>query len=58
MSTASRLAIVGALVLAIAVTVALRRDHASPQVTRRLRARSLSPGWWTSVPTTASPAKR
>jgi thioredoxin 1 len=30
MSTASRLVIVGALVLAVAVTVALRRDNASP----------------------------
>jgi thioredoxin 1 len=30
MSTASRLVIVGALALAVAVTVALRRDHASP----------------------------
>jgi thioredoxin 1 len=30
MSTASRLAIVGALLLAVAVTVALRRDQASP----------------------------
>ena len=30
MSTASRFVIVGALVLAVAVTVALRRDHASP----------------------------
>jgi thioredoxin 1 len=30
MSTASRVVIVGALVLAVAVTVALRRDHASP----------------------------
>jgi thioredoxin 1 len=30
MSTASRLAIVGALLLAVAVTVALRRDHGSP----------------------------
>jgi thioredoxin 1 len=30
MSTASRLVIVGALVLAVAVTVALRRDHGSP----------------------------
>ena len=31
MSTASRLVIVGALVLAVAVTVALRRDNPSPQ---------------------------
>ncbi len=30
MSTASRFVIVGALVLAVAVTVAVRRDHASP----------------------------
>ncbi len=30
MSTAGRLAVVGALVLAVAVTVALRRDHGSP----------------------------
>jgi thioredoxin 1 len=30
MSTASRLAVVSALVLAVAVTVALRRDNASP----------------------------